>query len=88
MAKQESRSAEKSTKADLKPEEASRLVKKWAAKQKVRIRLTDEQMGAILDQWKGLNPRMPAEITFYAGRRAVANLKVASYWYRGDTCCV
>lgn len=70
------------------PIEASRFIKKFASKQKIRIKLTEEQMNAILKQWKEKNPRKPAEITFYAGRRAVANLKVAAYRYRGDTCCV
>lgn len=78
------------SKADAKigPDEASEIIKKYAAKQKIRVKLTEEQLKAIMGQWKEKNARMPAEITFYAGRRAVANLKVAGYRYRGNTCCV
>jgi cytochrome c551/c552 len=70
------------------PDEASQIIKKYAAKQKIKIKLTEEQLNTIMDQWDEKDPKMPAEITFYAGRRAVANLKVAGYRYRGDTCCV
>lgn len=73
---------------DIGHEEASRIVKKYATKQKIQIRLTEDQVNAILKKWKVRNPKMPAEITFYAGVRAIANIKVAGYWYRGDTCCV
>jgi hypothetical protein len=63
------------------------VTKQYAAKQKISIRLTPEQMEAILKQWRGYDPYMPAEITFYAGRREAANIKVAAYSYSGDTCC-
>jgi len=52
------------------------------------IILTEEQLKAITEQWKVKNPNMPAEISFHVGERAVASLKVASYSYWGDTCCV
>jgi hypothetical protein len=54
------------------PDEASQIIKKYAAKQKVKIKLTEEQLKTIMDQWNENDPKMPAEITFYAGRRAVA----------------
>lgn len=63
-------------------------IKKLAAKQKIKIKLNKAQLDAIMKQWNDKDPRKPAEITFYVGRRAVANLKVAAYRYRGDTCCV
>jgi len=73
---------------DLGPDEASRLIKKFAEEQKIRVELTEEQLDAISDQWKGMDMRSPAEITFYVGERAVAALRVAGYTYSGDTCCV
>jgi hypothetical protein len=78
----------RSDRDEIGPDEASRLIKKYAAQQKIRIELTEEQMTAILKQWDDQNPRAPAEITFYVGDRATAELQVASYRYRGDTCCV
>ncbi len=66
---------------------ASEVIKQIAVKQKIKIQLTQEQMDAILKQWNDKNPMMPAEITFYADRKEVANLKVAGYRYRGNTCC-
>lgn len=88
MRKRASRRLRKQSVPRVGPEEASILIKKFAAQQRIEIRLTEEQMSAILEQWNEMNPRLPAEITFYAGRRAAANLKVAGYRYRGDTCCV
>jgi hypothetical protein len=80
--------SQKSSAAKIGPDEASKIVKQLAAKQKVKIKLTEEQMNSILKQWDEKNPKMPAEITFYVGRKSVVNLKVAAYRYRGDTCCV
>jgi len=70
------------------PDEASELIKEFAEDQKIRIELTEEQLAAISEQWKGMDVRSPAEITFYVGERAAASLKVAGYTYSGDTCCV
>jgi len=69
-------------------ENAAKLIKRHAAKQPVRIRLSKEQMEAIEKQWGKFDPKKPAEITFYVGRKAQAQFKIASYSYRGDTCCV
>ena len=88
MKKRVARSHGKPEVSAIGPNEASRLVKQLASKQQIRIKLTEEQMTAILKQWKEKNARAPAEITFYVGRRAMANLKVAAYRYRGNTCCV
>ena len=69
-------------------DEASAVIKKLAAKQKITVRLTQEQLDALLGQWNEGDPRQPAEITFRVGRKTVIDLKVAGYRYRGDTCCV
>lgn len=78
---------EKSSLLDIGPDEASKIVKKYAENQKIQIKLNEEQMKAIIDQWKAADPRMPAEISFYVGAQPMANLKVAAYYYAGDTCC-
>lgn len=70
----------------LAPEEASRVVKQLAEKQKIEVRITPEQMTAILDQWQ-FDPRHPAQITFTVDDRPVGELKVATCAYWSDTCC-
>ncbi len=62
-------------------------VKRMAAKQPITISLTEEQAQSILEQWRD-NPRLPARITFKVGTRKISEFAVASYRYRGDTCCV
>lgn len=69
-------------------EEASQIVKRFAAKQKVAIELTQDQLDALLRQWDDVDPRQPAELTFYVERKEQSNLTVAGYRYKGDTCCV
>ncbi|MDM5153337.1 hypothetical protein QUF88_05565 [Bacillus sp. DX1.1] len=86
MQEKESHS-EKSSLLEIGPHEASKIVKKYAENQKIQIKLTEEQMKVIIDQWKDADPLMPAEISFYVGARPMANLKVAAYYYAGDTCC-
>ena len=87
MAKAPAKKKKKAQVVDPVPDLASAVIKKYAAKQKIRIQLTPDQMDAILAKWNDRNPKMPAEITFYAGKREIVNLKVAAYRYRGDTCC-
>jgi hypothetical protein len=72
---------------DITPDEASRIIKKFAAKQKITVQLTQEQVDAILAKWNEGDPQLPAEITFRVGRKKIIDLKVAGYRYRGDTCC-
>jgi hypothetical protein len=67
---------------------ASEVIKKLAERQRIRIELTDDQLARILDQWDVGDPYEPAEITFHVGERDAVQLKLAGYWYRGDTCCV
>ena len=68
-------------------DEASKIVKEYAKKQKIEIKLSEEQLKSILDQWNDKDPKMPAEVSFYVGEREMINLRVAAYRYRGDTCC-
>jgi hypothetical protein len=77
-----------SEKAGMSSEEASRVIKRLAENQKVSIELTQDQLDALLKQWDDANPREPAQISFYVDRKELANLTVAGYRYRGDTCCV
>ncbi|MGH9877142.1 MAG: hypothetical protein ACREBU_03155 [Nitrososphaera sp.] len=77
-----------SKRAAFSAEEASKIVKRLAAKQKIRVRLTEEQLAAITNQWKGMNPKKPAEITFYIQNRGKVGLKVASQSYWNNSCCV
>ena len=67
---------------------ASAIIKKYAAKQKVIIKLTPAQEKAILKQWNDKDPYSPTEIIFKVGNKSIIDLKVAAYRYRGDTCCV
>jgi hypothetical protein len=68
-------------------EEATRVLKEHAAKQRISIELSDDQVRAILDQWEDADPREPAEITFVVEKRPELSFTVAGYRYRGDTCC-
>jgi hypothetical protein len=67
--------------------EASKVIKELAAKQKIEVRLTAEQMDAISKHWGRLDPHRPAEITFFVDDKAKAQFKVAAYSYHGDSCC-
>ena len=69
-------------------QEASKIIKEEAVKQKVVIKLTDEQLQALLEQWKGKDPSAPAEISFEVEGREVSNVKIAGYSYHGNSCCV
>jgi hypothetical protein len=73
--------------AELRVEEASRVIKEYASKQPVRVQLTDEQLRAIVEQWGKGDLRRPAEITFYLEERPVGQLRMASCGYLADTCC-
>ncbi|MBI5145817.1 MAG: hypothetical protein HZA84_01190 [Thaumarchaeota archaeon] len=67
---------------------ASAIIKKYASKQKIIIKLTPDQEQAILKQWDDKDPYSPAEIIFKVGDKSIIDLKVAAYRYKGDTCCV
>ncbi|PWT78026.1 MAG: hypothetical protein C5B58_15860 [Acidobacteria bacterium] len=73
---------------------ASAALKRYAAKQRVQIELTEDQMHALqrqlgLDTPSPLDPRRPFNITFVVkGRsKAFSDFNVASCAYWGDTCC-
>jgi hypothetical protein len=63
-------------------------MKREAAKQRIEVNVTQEQMDAILRSWNDSDPRLPAEVTFVVALRPAMGLKVAGYRYRGNTCCV
>ena len=69
------------------PDEASRLVKRYAAEQQIRVELSEEQYKAILEGWDDRDPKLPAQIIFHVKDRTVAELMVAGYRYSGSTCC-
>jgi hypothetical protein len=69
-------------------EEATRQIKEYAARQKVEIKLGKEQADALLSSIRGNDPKAPAEISFVVEGDEAMNLRVAGYWYAGDTCCV
>jgi hypothetical protein len=77
-----------SAKVDPLPTLASEVIKIYAAKQKIKIKLTQEQLNVMLSQWNDGDQKMPAEVTFYVAGRPAMQMKVAAYRYRGDTCCV
>lgn len=67
---------------------ATRFIKREAAKQPIRVELTEEQAGAILRAWNDLNPKRAARVTFVVQGRELSDFAVAAYRYSGDTCCV
>ena len=69
------------------PAEVSASLKRYAEKQPVTIQLTAEQLEAMKEQWRGLDPASPAAITFEVEGKPVADFRVASCAYWGDTCC-
>lgn len=86
----ESRQAHESAGAGQGIDDATRRIKDYAAEQKIAVKLSEEQMKAILGQLTGLDPSRPAEVSFViedaaAKRPAVWRIAVCSYW--GDTCC-
>ena len=69
-------------------DDLSRQVKREAEKQRVTVELTEEQFESLRRAWDDGDPRAPAQVTFLVRGREVAELAVAGYRYRGDTCCV
>jgi hypothetical protein len=73
---------------------ASAAVKRYAAKQRVQVELSEEQMQALRRQLGigtpgPLDPTQPFNITFVVkGQpKAFTDMNVASCAYWGDTCC-
>ena len=56
----------------------SRQVKDLAAEQPFTVELTEEQLEGLRAVWDQGDPGKPAQI---------AEMAVAGYRYRGDTCC-
>lgn len=69
-------------------DEASKIIKAYAEKQKIKVELSEEQLKALMDQWEDWNPKRSAQITFFVKDKPLIEFKTASYSYRGDTCCV
>jgi hypothetical protein len=68
-------------------DDGSKLVNKLAKDQKIAIELTQEQMDAIMRQWRLADNTRPAELTFTVEGVAQTSLRVAAYAYYGDNCC-
>lgn len=69
-------------------DELSEQVKKAAERQPLTIELTEEQLEALRAVWDEGDPTGAARITFTVKNKPIAELAVAGYRYRGDTCCV
>lgn len=65
----------------------SKAVKRLAAKQKFRVKLTAPQLEAIRKQLRRWNNANPAEISFLVRGEVKARFRVAGYAYTSDTCC-
>jgi len=68
--------------------EIERRTKAAAAKRRIVIELTDEQLKVFSERYRSLNPAEAAELIFTVKRRPISKLKIAGYSYSGDTCCV
>jgi hypothetical protein len=88
MAKYPRKRSTKTTGRKQPIDEGSKIVKRLASKQKIRVRLSPSQMKAIHSQLERWNNRRPAEITFLVKGQAKTMFRVAAYTYSGDTCCV
>jgi hypothetical protein len=74
-------------------EQASRIVKEAAAKQRIVISLTEEQFEELARNLRPdgngtFDPRRPFQIDFEAGTRVKSRLPVASCAFWSDSCCV
>ncbi len=74
-------------------EQASRIVKEAAAKQRIVVSLTEEQFEELARNLRPegngtFDPRKPFQIEFEAGTRVKSRLPVASCAFWSDSCCV
>lgn len=69
-------------------DDLSRRVKSEAARQRISIELSEDQLNALRAAWDEGDPTAPAQLTFLVKGREIAEMAVAGYRYRGDTCCV
>ncbi len=63
-------------------------IKKEAEQQRIKISLTPEQLEEVLGQIGGIDPSRPAVMDLIVEDKPVGDLRMAGYWYAGDTCCV
>lgn len=69
-------------------DEASAIIKKEAEYQRVSISLTQEQLQEVLGQIGKIDPSRPAVVDLIVEDKPIGDLRMAGYWYAGDTCCV
>ncbi|MFA0963813.1 hypothetical protein AB9P05_18555 [Roseivirga sp. BDSF3-8] len=69
-------------------DESAKMIKELAADQKIQVKLSEEQYAALEEHWHNWDPKKPAQLTFIVDGKERADIKVAAYTYRGDTCCV
>lgn len=65
----------------------SAQIKQEAERQRITVELTEEQLEALRAAWDDGDPKAAAQITFLVKGKPVAEMAVAGYRYRGDTCC-
>ncbi|MDQ4026209.1 MAG: hypothetical protein M3217_12090 [Actinomycetota bacterium] len=63
-------------------------LKKQAERQRVTISLTPDQLEQVIGQLGKIDPSRPALIDLVVEEKPIGDLRVAGYWYAGDTCCV
>jgi hypothetical protein len=63
-------------------------IKKQAEQQRVTISLTLDQLEHIQGQLGKIDPSKPAMVDLVVEEKPIGDLRVAGYWYAGDTCCV
>ena len=74
-------------------EQASRIVKRAAARQRIVISLSEEQFEELVRNFRpqggrSFDPQRPFEIDFQCGSVGRSRLPVASCAFWSDTCCV
>lgn len=69
-------------------EDVAAQIKDQAKQQRVAINLTQEQLQHLLGQIKAIDPSLPAMVELLVEEKPLGDLRVAGYWYAGDTCCV
>ena len=69
-------------------DDATAAIKKEAERQRVKVSLTPEQLEEILGQIGELDASRPAVIDLIVEDKPIGDLRMAGYWYAGDTCCV
>lgn len=69
-------------------DEVTAAIKKEAEQQRIKISLTPEQLKEVLGQIGEIDPSRPAVMDLIVEDKPFGDLRMAGYWYAGDTCCV